>query len=64
MAVARGIMGDETVVEDKAVAISIKRYNELIKKEVLFDELSKNSDTIVLLSAKPQQVDDEWVLSK
>lgn len=46
------LTGDMSTVEDKAVSISIERYNELIKKEVLFDELSKDGDVLVLVSAK------------
>lgn len=33
MAESKGLFGDTYISEDKAVAIPIKRYNELIKKE-------------------------------
>lgn len=42
MAESKGLFGDTYVTEDKAVAISIKRYNELIKKEAYYDELTKD----------------------
>lgn len=36
------LTGDITTVEDKTVSVSIERYNELIKKEALYDKLMED----------------------
>lgn len=50
MAVQKGLLCDNYVVEDKAIAIPLKRYNELIKKELFLDELTKDCSVIVSLN--------------
>lgn len=50
MAETKGLFGDIYVTEDKAVAISVKRYNELIKKEAFYDEIVKHNEVLVLLN--------------
>jgi hypothetical protein len=52
MATEKGLFGGETFVEDKAVAVGIKRYDELIKKEAILDELLKKNDVLVMLTMK------------
>ena len=49
MGVNRSVFGDGAIVEDKAVAISIERYNELIRKELFYDAISYSHDMIVTL---------------
>lgn len=49
MAVNKGLLGNEYTVEDKAIAILIERYNELIQKEMLYDEILKCHDVILTL---------------
>lgn len=55
MATEKGLFGNENIVEDKAVAISVKRYDELIKKEAILDELLKNNDVLVMLIMKNKE---------
>ena len=50
MAQIRNILtGDVSIIEDRAVSVSIERYNELIKKEAFYDELTITHDTVVAL---------------
>ncbi len=50
------LTGDTYTTKDKAIAISIERYNELIKKEFVFDELCKNAEPLVALIRKIEEV--------
>ena len=59
MAVNKGLLGDTYVVEDKAIAISIERYNELIKKEILYDAILKRHDVLVTLREISCEGEDE-----
>lgn len=59
MATSKGLLGDTYTVADKAVAVSIERYNELIKKETFYDELTKQCDPHVVLQAKLQFEEDK-----
>lgn len=60
MAENKSLFGDTYVTEDKAVAIPIKRYNELIKKEAFYDELTKyNIVSLKLLSNVTCNTDEE-----
>lgn len=60
MAESKGLFGDTYVTEDKAVCIPIERYNELIKKEAFYDELTKhNIISVALLSNVMCAVKDE-----
>ena len=59
MATSKGLLGDTYTVADKAVAVSIERYDELIKKEAFYDELTKNHDPLVVLQAKLQFEEDK-----
>ena len=52
MATQKDLLGGTTTVRDEAVAVDIRRYNELIKKEALFDELIKSNDVLVLLNPR------------
>ena len=47
--------GDKTIVEDKAVAVSIERYNELIRKETVFDMLMENKGINIYLYQKMEE---------
>ena len=59
MANQRNILtGDMSTIEDKAISISIERYNELIKKEVFYDELTRSHDTLVVLNKRLQLKED------
>lgn len=49
MAETKGLFGDTYIREDKAVAIPIERYDELIKKECFYDELTRSHDALVVL---------------
>lgn len=50
MAVSRNVLtGDAMTRPDKAVAITLERYNELIKKEVLFDKLTESKGMNIYL---------------
>lgn len=55
MAVVRDLIGNYSTVEDKAIDIDIARYNELIRKEALFDKLCENNDVLVLLNMKNKE---------
>ena len=59
MAINKGLLGNDYVVEDKAIAISIERYNELIKKEMLYDEILKRHDVLVTLIEVSCEGEDE-----
>lgn len=53
MAQTRNILtGDVSIIEDKAVSVSIERYNELIKKEAFYDSLTRKNEAYVVLSAR------------
>jgi hypothetical protein len=53
MAIKKRLFGDTYIVEnDKTVTIPIERYEELIKKEAVYDELDKVYDRRLLLLAK------------
>lgn len=59
MANQRNILtGDVSIVEDEAVSISIERYNELIKKEAFYDELTITHDTVVTLRERLKLKED------
>lgn len=47
--------GDTTTIQDTAVAISLERYNELIKKEALLDKLMENKSISVYLFQKVEE---------
>ena len=47
--------GDKTIVEDEAVAVSIERYNELIRKETVFDMLMENKGINIYLYQKMEE---------
>ena len=50
------LTGTTYTVKDEAVAVSIERYNELIKKEVLLDQLMENKEVhMYLMEAKEVQ---------
>lgn len=54
MAIKKRLLGDTYIVEnDKTVTIPIERYNELIKKEAVYDELEKIYDRRLILLTKP-----------
>ena len=59
MAINKGLLGNDYVVEDKAIAISFERYNELIKKEMLYDEILKRHDVLVTLIEVSCEGEDE-----
>lgn len=59
MAINKGLLGNDYVVEDKAIAISIERYNEFIKKEMLYDEILKRHDVLVTLREVSCEGEDE-----
>lgn len=53
MAIKKRLFGDTYIVEnDKTVTIPIERYEELIKKEAVYDELDKVYDRRLILLAK------------
>ena len=47
--------GDKSIVEDTAVAVSIERYNELIRKETVFDMLMENKGINIYLYQKMEE---------
>ena len=47
--------GDKSIVEDTAVAVSIERYNELIRKETVFDMLMENKGINLYLYQKMEE---------
>ena len=55
MAKHKDILGNTVVTEDTAVAISIERYNELIKKEALLDRLMVDKEVSVYLYQKVEE---------
>ena len=60
MANQRNILtGDMSTVEDKAISISIERYNELIKKEAFYDDLIRKNEAYVVLSARLEVKQEE-----
>lgn len=52
MANNKDLFGNTYTTKDTAVSIPIERYNELIKKEAIYDELDKIYDRRLLLLAK------------
>ena len=59
MSMQKGLFGNEYMVEDKAISISLERYNELIKKELVYDELTKDSQVIIMLSEGTEKGEHE-----
>lgn len=55
MAVTKDLLGNYSTVEDDAIDISVKRYDELIKKEAILDELLKKNDVLVMLTMKDKE---------
>ena len=55
MAVVRTDFGDGNVVYDGAIEVPMKRYDELIKKETILDELLKKNDVLVMLTMKDKE---------
>ena len=56
MAIKKRLFGDTYIVEnDKTVTIPIERYNELMKKEAIYDELDKVYDRRLILLSKPKE---------
>lgn len=52
MAELKGLLGDTRVIKDEAVAISMERYDELIKKEAFFDKLMEGKGINIYLYAE------------
>lgn len=44
MAQSKDILGNVHIIADEAVAISLERYDELIKKEAIYDEFMKDKE--------------------
>ena len=56
MAVSRNVLtGDAMTRPDEAVAISLERYDELIKKEALLDKLMEGKDISIYLYQKVEE---------
>ena len=55
MAIVRCDFGDDQVVYDDAIVVPKKRYDDLIKKEVILDELLQKNDVIVMLTMKDRE---------
>lgn len=55
MATTKDLLGNYSTVEDVAIDISVKRYDELIKKEAILDELLKKNDVLVMLTMKDKE---------
>lgn len=56
MAVSRNVLtGDAMTRPDEAVAISLERYNELIRKETILDKLMENKDVSIYLYQKVEE---------
>lgn len=43
-------------MEKKTITIELERYEELVKKEAIFDKLTESSDVYVYLSARLEEV--------
>lgn len=41
-------------VEDKVISISLERYEELVKKETLYDKITSNKDIELYLISKKE----------
>ena len=52
MAAVKDLFGNYSMIEDKTIDVNIVRYNELIRKETLFDMLCENNDVLVLLNTR------------
>ena len=50
------LTGAVMTVEDKAIAVSIERYNELIRKEALLDKLMEGKDVSIYLYQKMEGI--------
>lgn len=46
---------ENSIKPDGTVVIAIERYDELIKKEAILDELLKNNDVLVMLIMKNKE---------
>lgn len=56
MAVSRNVLtGDAMTRPDEAVAISLERYDEFIKKEALLDKLMEGKDINIYLYQKVEE---------
>lgn len=55
MSVTKDLLGNYSMSEDVAIDISVERYNELIKKEAILDELLKKNDVLVMLTIKNKE---------
>ena len=44
MAKSKDILGNVCITADEAVAISLERYDELVKKEAIYDEFMKDKE--------------------
>lgn len=49
------LTGDKMTRPDEAVAISLERYDELIKKEALLDKLMEGKDVNIYLFQKVEE---------
>lgn len=47
--------GDKMTRPDEAVAISLERYDELIRKEAIFDKLMEGKDVNIYLYKIPEE---------
>ena len=56
MAKSKDILGNTYITEDEAIAISLERYEELVKKEALLDKLMEGKDVNVYLYQKVEEV--------
>lgn len=44
MAKSKDILGNVHITADEAVSISLERYDELVKKEAIYDEFMKDKE--------------------
>lgn len=56
MKIKKSLLDKTDINVDQAITIPIERYNELIKKEVIYDEIDKKYDKSVFLLSKPMYV--------
>lgn len=57
MAKNKDILGNVHITADEAIAISLERYDELIKKEALLDKLMEGKDINVYLHYKVDETE-------